>query len=91
MAIRNVFFDLGDTLVEIKSEVYVDSARKIAVESGQNIKADDLRKAIKDEWCFRNGEDIQWVNTEETEIRYWREFYRSVLERLDDYAITIVD
>jgi len=83
MAIRNVFFDLGDTLVEIKSEVYVDSARKIAVESGQNIKADDLRKAIKDEWCFRNGEDIQWVNTEETEIRYWREFYRSVLERLD--------
>lgn len=82
MPIREVFFDLGDTLVEIKPEVYVDSARRIAVESGQNIKADDLRKAIKEEWCFRNGEDIQWVRSEETEIQYWHKFYWSVLERL---------
>lgn len=82
MPIRGVFFDLGDTLVVIKPEVYVDSAQRIAVESGRSIKADDLRKAIKDEWCFRNGEDIQWVNTAETETRYWRAFYWDVLKRL---------
>ncbi len=82
MSIREVFFDLGDTLVEIKPEVYVELAQRIAVESGRSITADDLRKAIKDEWCFRNGEDIQWVNTEETEMRYWRTFYRDVLKRL---------
>lgn len=82
MTIRAIFFDLGDTLVEIKPEVYTDSAQRIAAESGRNIKADDLRKAIKDEWCFRNGEDIQWVNTEETEMQYWQVFYRDVLERL---------
>ncbi len=82
MPIREVFFDLGDTLVETKPEMYVDAAQRIAVEGGKNITADDLREAIKDEWYERNGEDIQWVNTDEVEIRYWREFYRSVLERL---------
>ncbi len=82
MPIRGVFFDLGDTLVVFKPEVYIDSAQRIAVESGRSIKADDLRKAIKDEWCFRNGEDIQWVNTAETETRYWRAFYWDVLKRL---------
>lgn len=82
MPIREIFFDLGDTLVEIKAEVYVDSAQRIAIESERNINATDLRKAIKDEWYFRNGEDIQWVNTEEKETQYWQRFYRSVLKRL---------
>lgn len=82
MPIREVFFDLGDTLVEIKPEVYVDSVQRIADESGRNINADDLRKAIKEECYFRNGEDIQWVTTAETEARYWRAFYWDVLKRL---------
>ncbi len=82
MTVHAVFFDLGDTLVEIKPEVYIDLTQRITVESERNIEVDDLQIAIKDEWYSRNGEDIQWVNTDECEIRYWREFYRNVLERL---------
>lgn len=84
MLIRDFFFDLGDTLVEMRPEVYEDSAHRIAAISGRIITADDLRKVIKDEWCFRNGENIQWVNTEKRETQYWRGFYRNVLKRLGD-------
>jgi len=82
MTIRAVFPDLGDTLVEIKHEVYVDSAQAITTASKQYVGADDLRKAIMAEWYERNGEPIQWVKTEETELQYWRAFYRNVLGKL---------
>lgn len=83
MTIDTIFFDLGDTLVGTRPEVYTDSARRITAVGGRNVEVDDLRKAIKDEWCYRNGEDIQWVTTEETETKYWKIFYRDVLRRLD--------
>lgn len=82
MTTRAVFFDLGDTLVKIKPEVYEDSAQAIANESPLNVEAADLHKAITDEWSVRNGEPIQWVKTVETELQYWQAFYRNVLGRL---------
>jgi len=79
---RAIFFDLGDTLVEIKPEVYADSAQAITAASEQHVSADDLHKAIMAEWYQRNGEPIQWVKDDETELQYWRAFYRNVLARL---------
>lgn len=83
MIIRMVFFDLGDTLVEIRPDVYTDLAQEISSASGRVVEANDLRRAIKDEWAFRNGEYIGWVTTEESEHRYWRRFYRNALQRLN--------
>jgi len=78
-----VFLDLGDTLIEINPKVYQKWARAISSVSHSTIKVNDLRQAIKDEWASRNGEPLEWVNTEETEQQYWRAFYRAVLKRLN--------
>jgi putative hydrolase of the HAD superfamily len=83
MIIRMVFFDLGDTLVAIKPDVYADLAQEITLTNGRFIGPSDLERAIKDEWVFRNGEDIGWVTTEESEKRYWQRFYYNVLQRLN--------
>jgi len=89
MIIRMVFFDLGDTLVEIRPDVHADSAQEISFTSGRVVKSNDLRRAIKDEWVCRNGsEDIGWVITEESEQCYWQRFYRNVLRRLNVNAPT---
>ena len=82
MIIRTVFFDLGDTLVEIRPDVYADSAQEISSANGRVVESSDFRRAIKDEWAFRNGEDIGWVTTEESEQHYWQRFYHNVLRRL---------
>ena len=89
MIIRMVFFDLGDTLVEIRPDVYADLAQEISFTSGRVVKSNDLRRAINDEWVCRNGsEDIGWVTTEESEQCYWQRFYRNVLRRLNVNAPT---
>ena len=84
MIIRTVFFDLGDTLVEIRPDVYADLAQEISSASGRVVKSNDLRRAIKDEWVCRNGsEDIGGVTTEKSEHCYWQGFYGDVLRRLN--------
>lgn len=81
--IRMVFFDLGDTLVGIRPDVYADLAQEISFTNGRVVGPSDLERAIKDEWASRNGEYIGWVTTEESEHCYWQRFYRDVLQRLN--------
>jgi len=83
MIIRMVFFDLGDTLVEIRSDVYDDLAQEISSVNGRSVGSNDLRRAIGGEWASRNGEYIGWVTTEESEQRYWQQFYQDVLGQLN--------
>jgi HAD superfamily hydrolase (TIGR01509 family) len=83
MSIRTVFFDLDDTLVGIKPEIYADLAQEISITSHCPVSSCELKQAIKEEWAHRNGEDISWVTTPEQESEYWQTFYHEVLKRLD--------
>ena len=83
MIIRMVFFDLGDTLVAIRPDVYADLAQEISLTNGRVVGLSDLERAIKDEWVSRNGEYIGWVTTKESEDCYWQGFYGDVLQRLN--------
>lgn len=78
-----VFFDLGATLVEIKPDLYEDSARRIAFLCGRPfIPAEELKSAEREEWDARLHENLQWVRTEKDEREYWKQFYKSALKRL---------
>ncbi|MGC8947327.1 MAG: HAD family hydrolase, partial [Anaerolineae bacterium] len=83
MPIRVVFFDLGDTLVEIAPDVVRDSARQITALTGYPISATELKQAEQAEWLVRPPRDFLWVKTEEQERKFWEDdFYPSVLRRL---------
>lgn len=78
-----IFFDLGVTLVEIKPDLYEDSARRIAFFCGRPfIPAEELKSAEREEWDARLHENLQWVRTEKDEREYWKQFYKSALKRL---------
>jgi HAD superfamily hydrolase (TIGR01509 family) len=89
-SIRVLFFDLGDTLVRIRPQLFERAAERIAQALGytgvdasrRKQVATALQKAIKDEWQERDGEKLQSVNSEEEEYKYWIKFYRAVLSRL---------
>jgi len=89
MTVRVVFFDLGDTLVEIAPDVLEDSARQITILTGHPVSAADLKKAMRTEWLewATRPQELLQVETEEQERRFWEEcFYPSVLKRLGVFS-----
>jgi HAD superfamily hydrolase (TIGR01509 family) len=89
--IHAVFLDLGNTLVDIKPELYEDSARRIATARRQALNNSrelkqvvfELKQAEGEEWIFTELEKFQQVTSVEDEVRYLRkEFYPAVLQRL---------
>lgn len=93
MPVRVVFFDLGDTLVEIVPDVVEDSARQITALTGHPVSAAELKRAERAEWQTRPPRDFLWVKTEEQERIFWeKDFYPSVLKRLgiSDYPPQLV-
>ncbi len=87
-AVRVVFLDLGDTLVHMKQELLARVARLIAKIRGQVVFVgnfqilEELKRSIKEEWASRNGENFQWVKSDEEEYEYWAGFYEGVLARM---------
>lgn len=93
MIIRVVFFDLGDTLVQIAPDILEDSARQITLFTGRPVNALKLKKAERAEWLDKPARDFLWVQTEEQEWEFWeRDFYPAVLRRLGilDYPLQLV-
>jgi len=85
MRVRVVFFDLGDTLVEIAPDVLEDSARQITILTRHPVSVADLKKAERTEWLewATRPQELLQVETEEQERRFWEQcFYPSVLKRL---------
>lgn len=88
--IRVLFFDLGDTLVHIRPQLYERAAIEIAqvigytgVDAGKRKQvAAKLQRAISNEWQARDGDDFQDVTNKEKENEYWLGFYRAVLRRM---------
>lgn len=93
MNVRVVFFDLGDTLVQIAPDILEDSTRRIAVFTGHPVSVAELKQAERAEWQARSPRDFLWIQTEEQERIFWEEdFYPSVLKRLgiSDYPPQLV-
>lgn len=90
--IKVVFFDLGNTLVEIMADVLdailIVFFRLYQEKQGISIKLTkkqlrDLFHAAHDaEWDSRVNQNFQWVQTSEDEYRYWFHFFACVLNRL---------
>lgn len=89
--IKVVFFDLGDTLVHLKREVYERWAKEILLLYG-NLYVDrdqleatilSLKEAIRQEWASRVNEDFSWVQSDASEHIYWQHFYSSILVRMN--------
>jgi len=84
--IEFVVWDLGDTLIRIRSSVWSQVASYFADESRIEITPDDLRKAVRQEWLARDDPTsmniIRNIDTQEKEKKYFREFYLCVAQRL---------
>ncbi len=53
MTVRVIFFDLGDTLVQMSLTVLEDSAHQITALTGHPVSVADLQKAERAEWLER--------------------------------------
>ncbi|HEY77184.1 MAG TPA: HAD family hydrolase [Thermoflexia bacterium] len=81
--VRTVFFDFGDTLVELNQALYEEAIYRIAKFTSQSLSAVDLKRAERKEWEKRKStEEIIRIQTEEEEYEYWKGFYKGVLTQL---------
>lgn len=102
--IQWVFFDLGETLVDIKPELYREVARRIAsacgiaLETLVDVNRWVLRLKAAEKACLGHvvPDDLQKIKTDEAEHKFWVEHYREVLEYLgvprafwDDLAVDL--
>jgi FMN phosphatase YigB (HAD superfamily) len=88
--IRVVFFDLGDTLVKLRTEIFENVAWDIARMRGKAFDKFDARKIVSElreadrlEWLASTKEELQHVKNDHLEYEYLRIHYASVLQRLD--------
>lgn len=86
--IKLVYFDLGDTLVQMQPQLQEDAVRRISAANRQILKnqrqvmqaINRLKLACDAEWATRRSE-ILAVKTEADELAYWPGFYYAVLQR----------
>lgn len=81
---RYAFFDLGDTLLQTKPQVYQGWAKRISGKIGRTIKPKELIEAIRAEWRdpSRVGRSLPEDMSEEKELSFLHDFYLAVLRRL---------
>jgi len=88
--IKAVFFDLGDTLVEIRPETKTKIVQRINNECGLKIDSTAFDQATREEWKRRESQRerdrIKSVTEPLMEKGYWIEFYKRILERLGTRA-----
>jgi HAD superfamily hydrolase (TIGR01509 family) len=88
--IQAVFFDLGDTLVRISFVTLAKICIRITEDSGVPLSTKEYTRAFHDEWKNRSSsletklvKDIKKEVAEESERKYWRNFFESLLLSLD--------
>ena len=81
--IQAVFFDLGDTLVRIKSEILQVICNTIGKTRGNPLAVNEYMRAFQDEWNKHqkplDKELIKGVVTLDDEVGYWKNFFHSLL------------
>ncbi len=84
--IQAVFFDLGDTLVKISFATLAKICKRINNDGGISLRTDEYTRAFHDEWKNRSSSSetklvkgIEKNVAEESERRYWRSFFTSLL------------
>jgi HAD superfamily hydrolase (TIGR01509 family) len=87
--IKAVFFDLGDTLVRISFVTLTKICKRISDIGGISLSTDKYTKAFHDEWKNRSSssetKSVKGIETdvaEESERRYWRDFFENLLRSL---------
>ncbi len=83
VTIHTLFFDLGETLITTRPEVYRESAQAITELTGRPVSAAALRKAKREQWKHTPAEQFLWIRTVQDERKFReRYFYPAVLHRL---------
>ena len=85
--IQAIFFDLGDTLVRIKSEILQVICDAIGKARGNPLEVNEYMRVFQDEWNKRqkplDKELIKGVVTHADEVGYWKNFFHSLLITLE--------
>lgn len=83
--IQAVFFDLGDTLVQISFVTLAKICKRISEVRGVPLNTDEYTRAFRNEWDNRSNpsetklvKDIK-TDADESERRYWRNFFKSLI------------
>jgi putative hydrolase of the HAD superfamily len=80
--IQFVVWDLGDTLIRIRSSAWVEAASRIQEELKVPVSHIDVHKAVRQEWLVRNDpvslNEIRNIDTEEKEVDFFIKFYSNV-------------
>lgn len=84
--IKAIFFDLGDTLVRIRLEILQNICEKIGTIREKPLEINEYMDAFLEEWSNRSKpldrQLIKEVNTHDEELRYWNNFFVSLLPTL---------
>jgi FMN phosphatase YigB (HAD superfamily) len=86
--VKAVFWDLGDTLVEMDNKLKEKIVKKICNRCNVKIDLAFYDREVKEEWKRRESqpelERIKRIRDSQMEKEYWIEFYTCILEKIEN-------